>query len=100
MLGVPGAPQCQQMQTSSQWRPMYNKGKQFENQFFIYEPKCNKNMYILGYLGGHEGCSMIRLGLSCFPAILSPISMYMSRKQSDKKFLNPKYEKNILFFHI
>ena len=21
---------------------MYNKGKQFENQFFIYEPKCTK----------------------------------------------------------
>ena len=29
---------------SSQWRHiMYNKGKQFENQFFIYEPKCKKN---------------------------------------------------------
>ena len=33
---------------------MYNKGKQFENQFFIYEPKCKK-IYILGYLGGPEG---------------------------------------------
>ena len=47
---------------------------------------------------------MIWLGLSCFPAILSPISIYMSnnkiKKQYDKKFLslNPKYEKNILFF--
>ena len=33
---------------------MYNKGKQFENQFFMYEPKCSK-MYIFGYLGGPEG---------------------------------------------
>ena len=33
---------------------MYNKGKQFENQFFIYKPKCKINMYILGYLGGRE----------------------------------------------
>ena len=32
------------MQSSSQSRHMYNKGKQFENQFFIYEPKCKKNM--------------------------------------------------------
>ena len=28
---------------------MYNKGKSFENQFFIQEPKCKKNIYILGY---------------------------------------------------
>ena len=43
---------------------------------------------------------MIRLNLSCFPAILSPISMYMSNKeQYDKNFLslNPKYEKNNTF---
>ena len=26
---------------------MYNKGKQFENHFFIYGPKCKKK-YILG----------------------------------------------------
>ena len=62
------------MQPSSQWRQMYNKGKQFENQFFIYEPKCKKK-YILGY-------SIIRLCLSCFPDILSPISMYMSNKET------------------
>ena len=30
------------------------QGEQFENQFFIYEPKCKK-IYILGYLGGPEG---------------------------------------------
>ena len=34
---------------------MYNKGKQFENQFFIHEPKCKKQMYILGYLGALRG---------------------------------------------
>ena len=28
-----GPPKCQQMQPSSQWRHMYNKGKQFENHF-------------------------------------------------------------------
>ena len=78
--GVSGAPKCQQMQPSSQGRYMYNKGKQFENQFFIHEPKC-KN-YFLGYLGGPKGYSMIRLGLSCFPAILSPIYMYMSNKET------------------
>ena len=39
---VPGAPKCQQTQTSSQWRHMYNKGKQFENK-------------IWGYFGGPEG---------------------------------------------
>ena len=48
---------------------MYNKGKQFENQFFIYEPKFKK-MYILGYLGGPEGVFNDQTGpilLSSFP---------------------------------
>ena len=49
--GAPGAPKCQQTQTSSQWRHIYNKGKQFENHFFIYGPKCEK-MYILGVFWG------------------------------------------------
>ena len=31
-----------------------NKGKQFENQFFIYGPKCKKNVYF-GLFGGPEG---------------------------------------------
>ena len=38
-----------------------------------------KKMYILGALRGY---SMIRLNLSCFPAILSPISMYMWNKEA------------------
>ena len=51
---------------------MYNKGKQFENQFnefFIYEPKCKK-MYILGYLGSPEGVFNDQTGpilLSSYP---------------------------------
>ena len=44
--------------------------------------RLRSNMYILGYLGALRGCSMIRLGLSCFPAVLSPISMYMSNKEA------------------
>ena len=48
----------------------YYMWKQFENQFFIYEPKCKKNMYILGYLGGHEGVFNDQTGhilLSSYP---------------------------------
>ena len=41
--------------TSSQWRHMYNKGKKFEKHFFIYGPKCKKNIYFGGYFGGPEG---------------------------------------------
>ena len=36
-----------------------------------------KIVYFGGILGALRGSSMIRLNLSCFPAILSPISMYM-----------------------
>ena len=57
------------------------QGEQFENQFFIYVPKCKK-MYILGYLGALRGSSIIRLGLYSFAAILSPISMYLSNKEA------------------
>ena len=39
-----------------------------------------KKLYIFDYWGG--GASMNRLGLSCFSAILSPISMYMSNKEA------------------
>ena len=49
------APKCQQTQTSSQWRHMYNKGKQFENHFFIYGPKYKKKCIFWGYFGGPEG---------------------------------------------
>ena len=33
---------------------MYNKGKQFENHFVIYGPKCKKKIF-WGYFGGPEG---------------------------------------------
>ena len=87
---------CQQMQTSPQWRHMYNKGEQFENQFFIYGPKCKKN-HILGlFWGPWEGLqwsdwAYLALQLSFHPYI----STCGIRKQSDKKYLslNPKYEK-------
>ena len=46
---------------------------------FSYMSQNVKKMYILG---PECGSSMIRLGLSCFPAILSPISMYMSNKET------------------
>ena len=49
---------------------------------FSYMSQNVPKIYILGYLGGPEGSSMIRLGLSYFPAILSPISMYMSNKET------------------
>ena len=33
------APKCQQTQTSSQWRIMYNKGKQFEKHVYFGGPE-------------------------------------------------------------
>ena len=44
----------QQIQTSSQWRYTYNKGKQFENQIFIHGPNCKINIYF-GLFGGGGG---------------------------------------------
>ena len=41
----------------------------------MYGPTCEN-------IEGPGGPSMIRLGLSCFPAILPPISMYMSNKEA------------------
>ena len=40
-------------------------------------------MHILGYYWrALRASSITRLGLSCFPAILSPISIYMSNKEA------------------
>ena len=79
---------------------MYNKGKQFENHFFIYWPKCKKKCIFWGYFGGPEGVFNDQTNLSCFPAILSYLCTCEIRKQSDKTFLslNPKYEKIIKNF--
>ena len=62
---------------------MYNKGKQFENQFFTYEPKCKINVYILGlFRGAQRGSSIIGLGLSGFQLSSHPLSMYISNKET------------------
>ena len=52
--GVPGPPKCHQMQPSSQWRHMYNKGNNLKTSF-SYMSQNVKKMYILGYVGGPEG---------------------------------------------
>ena len=55
--------------TVETYHDMYNKGKQFENQFFIYWQKCKIN-YIWGYLGGPEGIFNDQTGpvlLSSYP---------------------------------
>ena len=80
---------------------MYNKGKQFENQFFIYGQTV-KQMYILGVFWGPWGV----FNDQTRPILLSQLSShpyictYELRKQSDKKFLSltPKYEQNNTFF--
>ena len=78
------------------------RGNNLKTSFSYMSQNVKKN-YILGYLGGPEGgSSMIRLGISCFPAISSHpyLCTCQIRKQSDKKFLslNPKYEKIYFFF--
>ena len=51
-----------------------NKGKQLKTSF-SYMGQIVKQLYIFGYLRDTGPTSIIRLGLSCFPAILSPMSM-------------------------
>ena len=56
------------------WKPVFHIwANMFKNVIFLA---------IWGALGGGGGHSMIKLGLSCFPAILSPISMYMWNKEA------------------
>ena len=83
---------------------MYNKGKSFENQFFIQEPKCTRNVYFGLFRGPWGGlqwsdCAYLAFQLSSHPYLCT---CQIRKQQSDKKFLslNPKYKKNILFFHI
>ena len=86
------------MQTSSQWRHMYNKGKQFETQSFIYGPKCKKYIYFGAILGALRGSSNDQTGpilLSSYPLILY-LCICGIRKQSDKKNM----KKLILFLLI
>ena len=79
---VAETPKCQQMQTSSQWRHIYNKEKQFENSFSYMSQNVNKICIFWAIWGALRGCSIIRVGLSCFPAIITPISMYMSNMEA------------------
>ena len=51
------------------------QGKQFV-------PKCKNKLYFDLFGGALSGSSLIRLGLSCFPAIISLISMFMSNKEA------------------
>ena len=77
---------------------MHSKGIQFE-VFHIWAKMSNKN-YIFGYLGAPEGSSIIRLGLSCYPAISSHpyLCTCQIRKQSDKKIkFKPKIWKKYTF---
>ena len=99
--GVPGVPNCQKIATSSQWRHMDTKGKQFENQFFIYGLKCNKNVYVWLFKGPWGGLQWYDWVYLAFQLSSHPyICTCQIRKQSDKTFvcLDPKYEKSILFF--
>ena len=67
---------------------------------FIYGTRYKKKSILWAIWGALRGPSMIRLGLSCFPAILSPyICSCQIRKQSDKKF-KPKILTKINFVHI
>ena len=84
--GVPGAPKCQQMQTSSQWIHMTKRENNWKPVFHIWAKMLKKKrVYFLPFEGPWEGGgwpSIIRLGPSCFPAILSPMSMYMWNKEA------------------
>ena len=68
------------------------RGKQFENQFFIYWPKCRKTMYILGNLGGPWGdlqwsdWACLAFQLSSHPYLCT----CQIRKQSGQKFVGLK----------
>ena len=68
----PEALKCHEMKTSSHWRHMYNKEKQWIIKFFICE-----NINIFGYLRGRASI-IIRLGPSWFTYTLFLIIIYMS----------------------
>ena len=64
----------------------YVQGETIWKPVFHLWAKMQKNVYFGDILGALRGSSMIRLGQSCFPAILSPISMYMWNKEAILNF--------------
>ena len=87
--------------TVSKCRPHHSgdilQGETICEPVFHIRAKMYKKICIFwAILGALRGCSMIRLGLSCFPDISSHpyIRTCQVRKQSNNKFLtlNPKYE--------
>ena len=81
------------------------RGNNLKTIFSFMGQNVKKNVYFGGILGALRGSSMIRLNLSCFPAIVSPISMYMWNKEAIFfKFtflsLKPKIWKKIILFFI
>ena len=48
---LPGAPKCQLMQTSSQWRHMYNKGKQLKTSSWYIRAKM---YFVWGLIQGYQ----------------------------------------------
>ena len=53
-----------------------------KKKIHLWAKNVKKKLYFGGILGALRGSSMIRLNLSCFPAIRSPISMYMWNKEA------------------
>ena len=81
-LGVLGGGALRRTQVNENFRAVrphhkadmcITRGKK-NHQFFIYRPQCAKRC-ILGYSVGLAGPYIIRPGPSCFPGILSPISI-------------------------
>ena len=52
-------------------------GNNLKTSFSFMGQNVKKKVFFGAILGALRGSSMIRMGLSCFWAILSPISMYM-----------------------
>ena len=75
------------MQISSHGRHMYNEEQQITSFSYMDHnvTKCN-----FGYLGPWKPL-MIKIGLSCVQAILSPISMYMSDIKKQTCYVHSTY---------
>ena len=81
------------MQISSHWKHMYNKEKQTHYSYMGYN--VTKCIYCL--LFGGLWWSMIKIGPSCFQAIFSHISAYLSNNETSWQELL-KFKSRILLF--